>query len=371
MARRVSERFGKFFLPGPTEVRPEIRRAMSRPLIGHRGADFEQLFARVQMGLRYVFRTTRPVFVSTSSATGMMEAGVRCAPPGAMLTLVNGAFSERFAAIADLVGREFDRYDVRAGDSHDPDELARRLDAKRYSAITVVHCETSTGVLNDVPALVRVARERGIATIVDTVSALAGAQFEFDGWGVDFALAGSQKALALPPGLAFAAATPAFVASARQAPARGLYFDLLEFEEMAAKNQTPNTPAVSLFFALDAQLDTIRAEGLEARWARHVAMRECVESWVAHLRNDRGLDVDIPVRAGNRSPTVTTLRLPEELSGQAVVDAVRARGYTIGGGYRGMGPGTIRIGHMGDHSVKGLARCLKVIESELVRLTSA
>ena len=361
--------FGTFFLPGPTEVRPEILKAMTVPLIGHRSPEFEKLFARIQTGLRYVFRTVRPVFVSTSSSTGLMEAGVRCAPEGAMLALVNGGFSERFVRIAELTGREYERYDVAAGEVHDPDELARRLDKRRFALLTVVHSETSTGALNDVQRLAAVARERGVVTVVDSVSGVGGAPFEFDKWGVDYALTGSQKALALPPGLAFAAATPAFVATARTAQQRGLYFDLLEFEIAAARKQTPNTPAISLCFALDAQLRAIRAEGLEARWARHAAMRDCVESWAEAMRENVGIDVIIPVAPGSRSPTVTTLRLPIGVSGRAFVNAVAESGFTIGAGYRQLGAGTARIGHMGDHSVKGVARCLTACGRALKQLT--
>jgi aspartate aminotransferase-like enzyme len=361
--------FGTFFLPGPTEVRPEIMRAMTLPLIGHRSPAFEKIFARVQTGLRYVFRTVRPVFISTSSATGLMEAGVRCAPDGPMLALVNGGFSERFVRIAELTGREYERYDVAAGEVHDPEELARRLDARRFALMTVVHSETSTGALNDVEHLAEVARERGVVSVVDSVSGVGGAPFEFDKWRIDYALTGSQKVLALPPGLAFAAATPAFVATARAAQRRGLYFDLLEFEVAAAKRQTPNTPAISLIFALDAQLRAIRAEGLEKRWARHAAMRESVENWVDEMREDAGIDVAIPVAPANRSPTVTTLRLPTGVSGRAFINAVAESGFTIGSGYRQLGAGTARIGHMGDHTVKGLARCLAACGRALKQLT--
>jgi aspartate aminotransferase-like enzyme len=350
--------FGTFFLPGPTEVRPEILKAMTVPLIGHRTPEFEKLFARLQTGLKYVFRTVRPVFISTSSATGLMEAGVRCAPDGPMLALVNGGFSERFVRIAELTGRDYERYDVAAGEVHDPDELARRFEARRFALMTVVHSETSTGALNDVRSLAAVARERGVVSVVDSVSGVGGAPFEFDAWGIDYALTGSQKALALPPGLAFAVATPAFVATARAAHRRGLYFDLLEFEVATAKKQTPNTPAISLLFALDAQLRAIRAEGLEKRWARHAAMRECVESWVEAIRETAGIDLAIPVAPAIRSPTVTALRLPIGIAGRALVNAVAERGFTIGPGYRQLGAGTVRIGHMGDHTVKGLARCL-------------
>lgn len=360
--------FGKFFLPGPTEVRPAILRAMRRPMIGHRGLEFEELFARLQTGLRYVFRTARPVFVSTSSATGLMEAGVRSAPAGAVLALVNGAFSRRFADIARLTDREYYEYEVPPGEVHDPDELLKRLDTRRYAVVTVVHCETSTGALNDVRALARVARECEVPLVVDSVSGIAGTRFDFDGWGVDYALTGSQKALALPPGLAFAAATPVFVAGAGASTGRGLYFDLREFEEAAARNQTPNTPALSLLYALDAQLSAIRAEGLESRWARHAAMLRCVEEWMEQMRERHGLDISIPVSKDARSPTVSAIRLPSGIRGPAVVEAVARRGYTIGIGYRAMGEGYFRIGHMGDQTVATLARCLRACESALLEV---
>lgn len=361
-------RFGSFFLPGPTEVRPEIARAMTKPMIGHRGPEFRELFERLQSGLRYVFRTTRPVFISTSSATGLMEAGVRCAPAGRMLALVNGAFSARFAGIAELTGRECDRYEVHAGEVHDPDELRRRLAAQRYAVITIVHCETSTGALNDVRALASVAREYDVPCVVDSVSGIAGTEFAFDEWGIDFALTGSQKALALPPGLAFAAATPAFVSGAAASPQRGMYFDLLEHEAMAARSETPNTPAIPLLFALDAQLQAIRREGLEARWARHSKMRVCTESWVDKLRNTGGLEVAIPVGRPHRSPTVTSVQLPPGCSGSELVTAVAAQGYVVGPGYRALGDGSFRIGHMGDHTVPRLRECLAACEDALLAM---
>jgi aspartate aminotransferase-like enzyme len=360
--------FGRFFLPGPTEVRPAILRAMLRPMIPHRGREFQELFARLQDGLRYVFRTTRPVFLSTSSATGLMEAGVRCAPQGRMLALVNGAFSARFAGIARLTGRECDVYEVPAAAVHDPDELRRRLSARSYAVMTVVHCETSTGALNDVRALAGVAREYGVASVVDSVTGVGGLEFEMDGWGIDFALTGSQKALALPPGLAFAACTAEFTSAAAQAATRGMYFDLVEHEVMGARGETPNTPALSLLYALDAQLREIRAEGLAARWARHLAMRERMEKWVERIRDRRGIPVEIPVPGGSRSSTVTTVKLPPQISGADVVRRVASRGYTIGPGYRALGDSYFRIGHMGDHTERGLRRCLAACEDALREL---
>jgi Serine-pyruvate aminotransferase/archaeal aspartate aminotransferase len=246
--------FGTFFLPGPTEVREEVMAAMMRPMIPHRGSEFEELFGRLQEGLSLVFRTDRPVFISTSSATGMMEAAIRCAPAGRILCLVNGAFSERFAHIASMCGRETDRYDVQWGQVHAIPQLEERLSTRKYAAITTVHSETSTGALNDVRAISDCAHRFGIFCLIDSVSGLAGAELRFDEWKLDYVLTGSQKAFALPPGISFAAASAEFLEQAKKTRDRGVYFDIVEMDTYARKNQTPNTPALSLLFALEVQL---------------------------------------------------------------------------------------------------------------------
>ncbi|MEY4958276.1 MAG: hypothetical protein RL409_2533, partial [Gemmatimonadota bacterium] len=261
--------FGTFFLPGPTEVRRDVLEAMLAPMLPHRGALFEALFARMQEGLRPIFRTTRPVYVSSSSATGLMEAAIRCATPGPILSMVNGAFSERFANMALACGRETR---VVGGDWHQAvplDVVEQALRERRFSAITVVHSETSTGTLTSLPELAALAHQYGAAVLVDSVTGIGGVPVETDAWDLDFVLTGSQKALALPPGLAFGVASARFIEQARQATARGLYFDLVEFEEFVHKNQTPSTPAISLLYATAVQGEYIARETIEARWARH------------------------------------------------------------------------------------------------------
>jgi len=162
--------FGTFFLPGPTEVREEIMAAMLQPMIPHRGSQFEQLFERLQRGLKPLFRTERPVYISSSSATGMMEAAIRAAPPGRILCLVNGAFSERFAHIASTCGRDVDRYEVAWGQVHAIPQLEERFSMRKYVAITVVHSETSTGALNDVRSISDCAHRHGVLCLIDSVS---------------------------------------------------------------------------------------------------------------------------------------------------------------------------------------------------------
>lgn len=353
--------FGTFFLPGPTEVRGEVLEAMTGPMMPHRGREFEQLFARLQDGLRAVFRTARPVFISTSSATGMMEAGIRCAPPGAILSLVNGAFSARFADIAQACGREVETIGVKWGDVVPLDVVEQHLERRAFAAVTVVHSETSTGAMSDVRALSAIARRNGSMLLVDSVTGVAGAELEFDEWELDYVLTGSQKALALPPGLAFAAASERFMQGAARATNRGRYFDLVEFEQFAARNQTPGTPAISLLYALDAQLRAIASEGMDARWLRHEQMRAATEQW-AYRTGQRVLAPD-----GMRSPTVSAIVPPEGISAAAIVRGASEQGFTIGSGYGQLRDVTYRIGHMGDHSTDRLTRCLAACERVLER----
>jgi len=228
-------------------------------------------------------------------------------------------------------------------------------------AVTVVHSETSTGVLQDVAALARVVREfDDVLVLVDAVTSLAGSPVEPDRWGLDFTFTGSQKALALPPGLALGVASERMRQRAKTLPGRGQYFDLVSFEEATRKSQPTNTPAISLFYALEVQLGRIEREGgVEARWQRHDAMRRRVEEWSA----SRGIAY-LPAE-GRRSWTVSCLKVPEGKTAQDVVAPLKQQGWTIGSGYGALKDSTIRIGHMGDHTVEGLGDLLDLIQRTL------
>ena len=361
----TTKSFGTFFLPGPTEVREQVMAAMMGPMIPHRGSEFEQLFERLQQGLRPVFKTERPVYISSSSETGMMEGAIRCAPPGRILCLVNGAFSERFAHIASMCGRDVDRYEVAWGQIHTIPQLEERLSIRKYSAITVVHSETSTGALNDVRAVSDCAHRRGIFCLIDSVSGLAGAELHFDEWKLDYVLTGSQKALALPPGLSFAVASSAYVDQANGTQGRGVYFDLVELDAYARRNQTPSTPALSLMYALEVQLQSIAAEGLEARWARHRAMATRTQEWITKISDETGKRLVNIAPLGFQSPTVSAIRLPSDLPADGFTAAVAKRGIVVGSGYGKLKGSTFRIGHMGDHTVETVERCLAACSSVL------
>ncbi len=355
---------GRFFLPGPTEVRPDVLMAQTRPMIGHRGKAMEELMERLQPGLRAVFRTARPVYVGTNSATGFMEAALRNGAERRVLSLVNGAFSERFYQIAVACGFESTPLRVPDGQAHAPDVVADALRQTGADAVTLVHSETSTGAMNPVTELARVAHAAGARVLVDSVTGVGGLPLETDAWALDFVLTGSQKALALPPGLAFGVASERLLEIAARNPTRGIYFDLLEYERYAKKHQTPSTPALSLLYAAERQLEHIMAEGMDARWARHEAMaRRCWE-WVDEEQG-RGVSVGILAPEGARSHTVTCLTMPEGTKGSEVTAAMKAKGFTIASGYGALKDSTVRIGHMGDHTVDELDVLLDALRAVL------
>jgi len=353
--------FGRFFLPGPTDVHPEVLAAMQRPMIGHRSAAMEQLLAGIAPGLGRLFRTSGPVIVGTASATGFMEMAVRNGVRRRALSLVNGAFSDRFARLVGACGKESIRLDVPLGCAIEPDMLRDALRRTPVDAVTVVHSETSTGVLQDVAAFGAVVKEfDDVLLLVDAVTSLAGSPVEPDRWGLDFTFTGSQKALALPPGLALGVASERLRQRAKTLPGRGQYFDLVTFEEATRKSQPTNTPAISLLYALEVQLARVEREGgVEARWARHDAMRSRVEEWSA------ARDVAYVAAEGRRSWTISCLKVPGGKTAAEVVGSLKGQGWTIGSGYGALKDSTIRIGHMGDHTLAALEELLALIERAL------
>lgn len=358
----------RFFLPGPSYVLDEVRRAMAAPVVGHRSPAFRALYARVAERLPAVFRTAADAsagvdaMIATGSATLVMESAlISTVPPGgAVLNLTCGAFSERWHAIGRALGRAADRVAVPWGEAIDPDLMRRALARRRYRAVTVVHNETSTGVINPLAEIARAIREESDAlVIVDAVSSLGGAPVETDAWGLDLVLAGSQKALAAPPGLAPFALSERAAVRAEAVPHRGFYTDLLRYRSKHREGGTITTPAVPLYFALDRQLDRIVAEGLEPRWERHRRLRDRTLAWAV----ERGFTP--AAAAGFRSPTVTCLKPPAGVDARELVRRLDARGFTVGGGYGEWKASTLRIGHMGEVGDEDLEALLAATDDAL------
>lgn len=359
---------GRFFLPGPTEVDPAVLKAQVVPMFGHRGEEAKRLVGEVERGLRPFFGTSRRVIVGTMSATGFMEAAVRCGVRRKVLCLVNGAFSGRFAEIARGCGREVEVLEVPWGGVVDPNRLDERLRDGGFDAVTMVHSETSTGALNPVAELAAtVRRHDDVLLLVDSVTGVGGAEMAADDWGLDVVLTGSQKALAMPPGLAFCVLSPRLLARATTLTERGFYLDLVRYARLAEADQTPTTPALSLLAAAGHQVRRMLAETPRGRWDRHAAMARRCHAWVDTQRVEGGLAVEVLAPEGARSPTVTCIRLPSHRTGPEVTAAMRRRGFVIASGYGALKNETVRIGHMGDHTVTELDTLLDALSDELHR----
>lgn len=345
------------FIPGPTEVDDELRQIMAMPLVGHRSQGCVAAVQDVCRRLGPLFRTTQHAAFETGPATALMEAALRnLVPPGGRtLHLVGGAFGERWAAIAAACGRRPETLAVPWGSAHDPQQLRDWL--ARHGApdaIAITHNETSTGVLQPLAALTAVTREVApdALLLVDAVTSLAGAELQFDDWGLDLAFAGTQKCLALPPGLCVYALSARALQRARDVPARGFLLDFVRAVPETNAGKTLATPCVPLVFALQHQLQRIEREGLARRWQRHLALREETLAW-ARLHDVQ----PFVAAAAHRSPTVTCLAA----SGRDVktmAERASQQGFKIDQGYGELKGRTFRIGHMGDHTLERLRHCL-------------
>ena len=352
----------KLFLPGPTNVDPQVAIAQSRPMISRWGKDFEALFGRLQEGARRVFRTEGRVFLLASSGTGLQEAAVRNCVRERALVCVNGAFSERWYQTVLANGKAADRVQVPWGQAIVPGKLEAALQKSRYDAVLLVHNETSTGVENPLEEIAHRLRELSPNTLllVDAASSLGGAKIETDAWGVDVVFAPSQLCLSLPPGLGLISVSERALNFARQVAQRGYYFDFVELERAWRDNQTPSTPAMPLLFALEVQLQRILAEGLEARWARHRLMAEAVRSWAS----DR---FALFAQAGYASQTVTCVRNTRGIRVEELNGFLRAKEMQIAGGSGQIAGETFRVAHLGETTLEDVRSLLQSLDEFLSR----
>lgn len=353
----------KLYIPGPTEVRPEVLDAQTDWMIGHRMPECLELIGRIRPKLGHVFMTKNRVLISASTGTGFMEAAIRNTAVKKVLNCVNGAFSDRWRVITEACGRENEVLNVEWGQPIMPEEVAKRLAHGGFDAITVAHNETSTGVTNPIEAIAQVVRQAPngdeIMILVDAVSSLAGVAIPFEDWDLDVLLTSSQKAFALPAGLAFAAVSDRAMAKAKTVSGRGWYFDFLILEKYLLRNQTPATTAVSLLYALDKQLDDMMAEGMENRYARHLAMRDRTIEWA----QSRGLTLFAP--EGYRSPTVTCISNDHNFDIPALNAFLREKGMIISNGYGALKGKNFRIAHMGDLQMEDMEELFAAIDEFL------
>ena len=346
------------FVPGPVDVDDMVLAAQTRPMLPHRSDEFEKIYRRAWHKSQQLFYTQARVFIVTSSGTGLQESAIRNLAKKDVLSCVNGAFSQRWFEVAKSNGKQADKLEVEWGQPVTPQEVAEALKRKEYEVITLVHNETSTGVQNPIREIAAVVRSLSPNTLIciDAVSSLGGVKIEMDSWGLDMVLASSQKCLALPPGLALAAVSDRALAFAQEVPNRGWYFDLVRMQEHLQKDSTPATPALSLIYALDLQLDRILDEGLESRFSRHQDMARLVQDWVpAH-------GLDFFATQGYRSATVTAVANTQQINITALNAFLSSRDMLIANGYGRLKDKTFRIAHMGETRSKEISRLLIALD---------
>lgn len=332
------------FIPGPTNVRADVLEAQTEDMIGHRTPEFESLYARCEEMLKQLFFTDGRVYISASSGTGMQEAAIRNGVHKRAVNFVAGAFGDRWHQVTKGCGKEAIRVDVEWGKAVKPDIVDEALQKyEGVEAITVVHNETSTGVASPVGEIAALVREKYPDTFifVDAVSSFSGTRLPFDEWGLDVMLTSSQKALAVPPGLSFAAVSDRVLDRAASVEGRGWYFDFLIMEKYLQRSTTAATPAISLMRSLKVELDHIFAEGLEARFARHQALAERTRRWA----RDKGFKMFS--EEGYHSPTVSNISNTLEINVGELNKFLKERDMVISNGYGSLKNIAFRIAHMG------------------------
>lgn len=355
----------RLFIPGPTDVLPDVLAAQAAPMIGHRSDEFEALFAKLEAQLQALFETRYRVYIVAASGSALHEASIRNAVGGRVLNFVNGAFSQRWHETAKGCDKAALRLDVEWNTAVKPGVVAKALEEALaqgpVDAITVVHNETSTGATSPVGEIAAVVRQISPETLVmvDAVSSFAGTRLPFDEWGLDLMLTSSQKALALPPGLAFCAVHDRVLERAKSVKGRGWYFDFLNLEKSLLKNTTPSTPAISLMRAASVQFDHIFVEGLEARYARHRRLAEMTQAWAVRQ------GFELAAEEGYRSPTVTNVVNTRGVDIDDMNRHLAADGMEISNGYGIYKGKAFRLAHMGEVTEADMQRLFAAMERYL------
>lgn len=353
----------KLFIPGPVEIAPEILEAMALPMIGHRMKEYAEIHGRIKTGLKKLLFTDERVFLATSSAFGIMEGAIRNLVKGRCANFCNGAFSDKWHDVTKRCGKEADAFTVEWGQPITPELVDQALATGKYDTITLIHNETSTGVMSPLPEICAVLRRYPeVVSIIDTVSSMSAVRIPLDELGIDCCIFGVQKAFALPPGLAVFTASEKALARAATVEGRGYYFDFLEFVTNDDKDNTPSTPCISQIYALDRQLDRFFAEGLDQRWARHGQMAAYVRNWV----KERGYAL-FPAEQFC-SQTLTCAANTRDTDLAVLKKMLGEQGYAFDDGYGKIKGKTFRIAHMGDMQLDDLVEFTAAIDACLKKI---
>jgi aspartate aminotransferase-like enzyme len=353
----------KLFIPGPTEVHPDVLKAMATPMIGHRSSDYSELQKRLTEKVQKLAFTANPILFSASSGSGLMEGAIRCCTAKRAIVFSVGTFGNRWFEIAQGNGVAADKHEVEWGQGLTPEMIDQYLATGKYDCATLTHSETSTGVMNHLEEFAPVFRKYpDVVWCIDAVSSFGGVKVEVDALGVDIMVTSSQKCLGLPPGLSLATMSPKAEKRAQSVKNRGYYFDLLQLLQfIREKNfQYPSTMSISHLFALDLQMDRISKEGFDKRFERHDKMASRVQDWA------KKYFALYPVEK-YASKTVTCIKNTRGISVADLNKELGKRNLTLSNGYGKLKEQTFRIAHMGDLQMTDIDELLGAIE-EILKL---
>lgn len=353
-------------IPGPTPVPPSVERAISKPMIGHRGPEAKELIQSIKPRLKKVFGTEEDILMIAGSGTaGLETAAVNVADSGdEVLVLVSGSFGERFAQICESLDLTTHRLDYEWGSPVNAEDVGEFLqNNQNIKAVFMTQSETSTGIQNPIAEVSEVVHENSDAlVVVDGVSCVGGVVTEMDEWGVDVLVTGSQKAMMLPPGLTFIGVSERAWEVIDANESRRFYFDLRKYRDNLAKDTTPFTPAVSLLFGLDEALNLLEAEGLENVYDRHLLMMEMTRAAM------RALDLPLLTEDAYAAPTVTAVK-PENFEADELRSVLKEQfNLSLAGGQQQLSGKIFRIGHMGYCSPADVLQIISLIEIGLREL---
>lgn len=358
----------KLHIPGPVEVSDKTFQAFRSPMVGHRGQGFKDLYAKMQPQLQQLLYTKQLVYLSTSSAWGVMEGAIRNLVSKKVLNCMCGAFSDKWLDVSKKCGKEAEGLQAEWGSPIRAEAIDRKLATGQFDALTLIHNETSTGTMSPLTEIAALKKKYpDVMFIVDAVSSMTATRMEFDALGIDVLLAGTQKAFALPPGLAVFVCSPAALARAATLKDRGYYFDFLEFQKNAEQSMTPSTPSIGHVYALASKLDDIFSEGLEARFGRHLQLANATRSWAARhgftLFPEKGYEsvtltcVNNGARPGGRTVEVAKLQ-----------KLVKDQGFLIDGGYGKIKGTTFRVSNMGDETEASMSTLYAAMDKAMAQL---
>ncbi len=355
-------------IPGPTPVPETILQAMGRHPIGHRSADFQAIVRRTSEQLKWLHQTSGDVLVITGSGTAAMEAGIINVLSRGERVLCgdNGKFGERWVKVARAYGLDVQVIQAEWGQPLDPEAFRAALEAdtaKAIKAVILTHSETSTGVINDLETIARHVRAHGTAlAIADCVTSLGACNVPMDAWGLDVVGSGSQKGYMMPPGLAFVAMSERAWQAAKGSDLPKFYLDLAKYRKSAKADSNPFTPAVNLYFALEAALTMMQAEGLEAIFSRHARHRGAVQAGMT------AMGLPLYAAAGHGSPAITAVA-PQGVDAETLRKRVKERfDILLAGGQDHLKGKVFRIGHLGfvcDRDVLTAVAAIEAVVQEL------